>query len=121
MHVQEVVVKVVYQPAMGQPRESAGIPTPDWVGAAAGVEGFYLTGGYDGFVRLYVVLAPSPTHACMHAATPPTVHHHAAGRQLRLHGVMGRVAHQGHPRPIVCRVFVPHSRLGVLSLRSRFR
>ncbi len=49
---QEVVVKVVYQPAMGQPKETAGIPTPDWIGAAAGVEAHYLTGGYDGYVRL---------------------------------------------------------------------
>ena len=44
---------MTYQPALAQPKESAGVPTPDWIAAVAGNDTHFVTGCYDGFVRLY--------------------------------------------------------------------
>lgn len=53
LSLQEVVVKVTYQPALGQPKQSASIPQPDWISSVAGIDDRFVSGCYDGAIRLF--------------------------------------------------------------------
>ena len=46
-------MKIVYQPALGQPKQSASVPQPDWISSVAGIDEFFASGCYDGTVKLY--------------------------------------------------------------------
>jgi WD40 repeat protein len=46
-------VRILYQPAMAQPKQSASIPQPDWISSVAGIDDCFVSGCYDGSVRLY--------------------------------------------------------------------
>ena len=76
-------MRVVYQPAVAQPKESAGIPTPDWISCVAGIDDRYASGCYDGFVRLYQPGTAAPLlSAQLHALAVTSVDMFATSEEL---------------------------------------
>ncbi|CAM9632303.1 unnamed protein product [Phaeothamnion confervicola] len=52
----ESILELEYLPALREPEEQEGATQPDWVGAIASGgagSGFFVTGGYDGALRVY--------------------------------------------------------------------
>ncbi len=111
--VQEVVLRVEYHPSLGQPTESEGVPHPDWVGSVAGIDGSYVSGCYDGIVRVFdagstVAVAESSVHGAavtavhlMRTSAETVVASGSKDCSLRLSAVVDGAAGAGGDRRVL--------------------